>query len=83
VAPPGCTTPHDPVAHRSFPPEVAMHRVKMGCELPDHVGRSLAQWDCAELARELVANGVVPAISHETVRRILQSHHLKPWRHDL
>jgi len=60
-----------------------MHLVKIACERPDAVGRSLSQWDCAELARELVASGVVPGISPETVRRILRSHKLKPWRHHL
>lgn len=60
-----------------------MHLVKMACELPDRAGRSLSQWDCEELAHQLVADGVVESISHETVRRILRSHHLKPWRHHL
>jgi transposase len=60
-----------------------MHLVKMACELPDRAGRSLSQWDCEELAGQLVADGVVSSISHETVRRILRSHHLKPWRHHL
>jgi transposase len=60
-----------------------MHLVKMACELPDRGGRSLSQWDCNELARQLVAEGVVSSISHETVRRILQGHQLRPWRHHL
>lgn len=55
----------------------------MACELPDQAGRSLSQWDCSELARQLVSDQVVASISHETVRRILQSHHLRPWRHHL
>jgi hypothetical protein len=52
----------------------------MACERPEHLGRSLSQWDCAELARALIDHGVVEAISSETVRRILASHKLKPWR---
>lgn len=40
----------------------------------------LALWDCTELARRLVADGVVETISPETVRRVLASHQLKPWR---
>jgi len=55
----------------------------MACELPDRAGRSLSQWDCSELARQLVVDAVTPSISHETVRRILRSHHLRPWRHHL
>src|SRR5215469_12965517 len=67
-------------ASRSFPPEVAMYVVKIACERPDELGRSLSQWDCTEIARQLVRDGVVESISAETVRRILLSHRLKPWR---
>jgi hypothetical protein len=44
------------------------------------VGRSLSQWECTALARELIAEGIVEAISAATVRRILAAHQLKPWR---
>ncbi len=67
----------------TFSPVVALPVVKMACERPDEHGRSLCQWDCADLAREMVATGVVDDIPRETVRRILASHHLKPWRHHL
>jgi hypothetical protein len=60
-----------------------VHLVKLACERPDHLGRSLSQWDCAELARQLEAEGLVESISSETVRRILAHHKLKPWRHHL
>jgi transposase len=60
-----------------------MHLVKIACERPDKVGRSLSQWDCAELGRQLVCDHVVSSISPQTVQRILASHHLKPWRHHL
>ena len=55
----------------------------MACERPDNLGRSLSQWDCAELARKLVADGVVKNISPQTVQRILAHHCLKPWRQHL
>jgi transposase len=55
----------------------------MACERPDEYGRSLSFWDCQELARELIADGVTPSISPDTVRRILEHHHLKPWRYHL
>jgi transposase len=74
---------YDPDDRRSFPPEVAVHLVKMACELPDRLGVSLSQWDCVELARKLVADGVVPSISPQTVGRILNHHRLKPWRKHL
>jgi len=63
-----------------FPPEVAIHVVRLACERPDSMGRSLSQWDGTELARELIAEGIVEEISTATVRRILASHQLKPWR---
>jgi transposase len=72
-----------PVARRSFPPDVAIHLVKIACERPDQVGRSLSHWDCAELARQLIADGVVESISPQTVQRILTNHKLKPWRKHL
>jgi transposase len=66
-----------------FAPEVALHVVKLACERPDHVGSSLSQWDCPELARRLKADGVVSNISTDTIERILHSQKLKPWRHHL
>ena len=68
---------------RSFPPALAVHLVKLACERPDRLGRSLSQWDCSELARQLAREGLVEHISPETVRRILAHHKLKPWRHHL
>jgi transposase len=59
---------------------VAIHLVKLACERPDEVGVSLSQWDCMELARKLVADGVATRISPQTVQRILSAHQLKPWR---
>jgi transposase len=55
----------------------------MACERPDKLGRSLSHWDCQELACQLVRDGVVESISPDTVGRILNNHHLKPWRHHL
>jgi transposase len=68
------------VAPGVFPPEVVWHTVHLACTLPDHVGRAVSHWDSTELARQLVADGVVPAISPQTVQRILARHDLKPWR---
>ncbi|MGZ9275463.1 MAG: IS630 family transposase [Nitrospira sp.] len=66
-----------------FDPPVALHLVKLACEMPDLRDRSLSQWDCTELARQLVAEKVVSGISAQSVRRILNNHRLKPWRHHL
>ena len=58
-----------------------MHLVKIACERPDMLGRSLSQWDGLALARQRQREGLVEHISAETVRRILEHHKLKPWRH--
>jgi transposase len=76
-------TPLAAVPRAFFPPEVAIHVVRLACERPDMLGRSLSQWDCHELARQLIAEGIVADISASTVRRILAAHQLKPWRHHL
>lgn len=62
---------------------MALYVVKLACERPDVLGRSLSQWDSAELARQLGRDGVVEAISPQTIQRILAHHQLKPWRHPL
>jgi hypothetical protein len=64
-----------------FPPEVAIHVVRLACERPDRLGRRLSPWDGAELARPLGADGLVAEISAATVRRLLAAHQLQPWRH--
>jgi transposase len=54
--------------------------VKLACELPDAVGRSLSLWTCAERARELQRSGVVEQLSPQSVQRLLGCYRLKPWR---
>jgi transposase len=64
-----------------FPPEVALHAVKIACERPDVCGRSLSVWDCQEIARQLIKDAITPSISGESVRKMLAAHRLKPWRY--
>ncbi len=59
---------------------MALHAVKIACERPDTCGRSLCLWDCQEIARQLIHDAITPAISAQTVQRMLASHKLKPWR---
>ena len=59
---------------------MGLHLVRRACELPEQAGRSLSQWDCAELARQLVRDDVVAAISPRSVQRMLAAQRLKPWR---
>lgn len=65
---------------RVFPPIVTTHLVKLACELPDELARSLSTWTCAELARTLVRDEIVDSISPSSVQRILASQKLRPWR---
>jgi DDE superfamily endonuclease len=76
-------TPPAAVPRVVFPPEVAIHVVRLACERPDSLGRSLSQWECGERAHQLSAEGIVEDLSAATVRRMLADHHLKPWRHHL
>ena len=57
-----------------------MYVVKLACELPEAARRALNLWTCKEIARTLVRDKIVERISGETVRRILLSQKLKPWR---
>lgn len=74
---------NDPEDPRFFPPQVALYLVKIACERPDMMERSLSQWDCIELAHQVIAAKITGSISASTVRRILNSHKLKPWRYHL
>ena len=76
-------TPPAAVPRVVFPPEVAIHVVRLACERPDSLGRSLSQLDGVELEHQLIAEGIVEDISAATVRRFLADPHLKPWRHHL
>jgi hypothetical protein len=66
-----------------FPTEVAIHGVRLACERPDLLGRRLSPWDGAALARPLLAEGLGADIFAATVRRMLPTQQLKPWRHHL
>jgi len=66
-----------------FDTEVILHVIKIACEMPEKLGRSLAMWDCHEIAAELMRTKVVDSISSETVRRILESQKIKPWKHHM
>jgi transposase len=71
----------DQAGHGSFPPEVACYAVKIACELPAERRLPLSQWDCSEIARELIETGIVQRISPDTVWRMLRQARLRPWRY--
>ena len=62
---------------------MAIPLVRLACERPASLGRSLSQGDCHELARQLTAEAIGEHLSASTVRRMLAAHHLQPWRHHL
>jgi transposase len=66
-----------------FDAEVAMHIIKIACEMPELRGRSLDKWNCEEIANELIRTKIATSISGESVRRILNVQKLKPWRHHM
>lgn len=53
----------------------------LACGLPAETGVPLSRWSCPELAAEVMARGIAPAISAATVRRILAADVLKPWQY--
>ena len=55
----------------------------MACERPDPCGRSLSQWDCQQIAEQLVRQGLVASIGRESVRLRLKRNRLKPWRYKI
>jgi transposase len=54
--------------------------VELACLEPIARGLHITHWTSGDLARQVVADGIVPAISPATVRRILQHVDLQPHR---
>jgi hypothetical protein len=53
----------------------------LACELPATSRRPLARWQCPDLARAAVEQGIVASISGTTVWRWLSADAIKPWQH--
>ncbi|MFD4949895.1 IS630 family transposase [Streptomyces sp. NPDC058409] len=53
----------------------------LACQLPAETGTPLSRWSCPELAREVVARAIAPAMSASTVRRWLKADAIKPWQY--
>ncbi|MFD7283612.1 IS630 family transposase [Streptomyces sp. NPDC059862] len=65
----------------SFTPLQVAEVKALACQLPAESGTPLSRWSCPELAREVVARAVAPAMSASTVRRWLKADAIKPWQH--
>jgi len=64
-----------------FPPEARAQATALACSRPREEGVPLARWSCAEIARRLVALGLVVSIAVSTVGRWLAAEKLRPWRY--
>jgi hypothetical protein len=53
----------------------------LACELPTNTGTPLARWQCPDLARTAVEQGIVASISGTTIWRWLSADAIKPWQH--
>jgi hypothetical protein len=67
-------------APRRFPPLQRAQIVQLACLEPVAEGLHITHWSGADLARQAVADGIVPTISPATVRRIWNEVHLQPHR---
>jgi hypothetical protein len=63
-----------------FPPLQRAQIVELACLEPVAEGLHVTHWTSEDLARQAVANGIVPTISSRTIRRILHDVHLQPHR---
>lgn len=70
-----------PGAPRRFPPQVRAQATALACSRPQEEGVPLARWSNAEIARRLIALGMVVGIAASTVGRWLASEKIKPWRY--
>jgi transposase len=59
-------------APATFTPEVICRIVALACSDPETLGVPISHWSQSELARQAVARGIVPGISHGSVGRFLK-----------
>ena len=75
---PICPGENDPPV---FPPEVVVAVKALACERPITAGAPLARWQCPNLARTAIEQGIVASISGTTIWRWLAADAIKPWQH--
>jgi transposase len=66
---------------RVFAAVVTAEVTAIACELPATRGVPLSRWSLAELRTEVLASGLLTAVSTATVRRWLAEDAIKPWQH--
>lgn len=62
----------------TFAPDQVARIIAVACEPPEDSGRPVTHWAATELAEEVVARGIVPAISVRHVGRFLKLPHSSP-----
>ena len=62
-----------------FSPRVVAEVNALACELPDKLGLPLSRFSRSELRRQVLAAGIVAAISRVTIWRWLLADALRPW----
>ena len=67
----------------SFSPDVVVAVKALACELPAKADKPqpLARWQCPDLARAAVEQGIAASISGTTIWRWLSADAIKPWQH--
>ena len=67
-------------ATADFPPLQRAQIVQLACLEPVAKGLHITHWSSQDLARHVITEGIVPAISAATIRRILHEVDLQPHR---
>ena len=66
-----------PGKQRALNPGQSQRIIAMVCGLPPE---GMARWSVRLIAAEAVKRKLAPQVGRETIRILLQSHELKPWR---
>jgi transposase len=66
---------------RAFAAAVVAEVKAIACELPATRSVPLGRWSLAELRAEVIASGLLAAVSTATVRRWLDEDAIRPWQH--
>jgi transposase len=66
---------------RGFAAAVVAEVKAIACELPATRGVPTSRWSLGELRQEVIASGLVEAVSTTTLGRWLAEDAIKPWRH--
>ncbi len=74
-------TNHEPGDRPFFPPEVVVQVKALACELPAETELPLSRLSRQDLAKEVIARGIVAQISGATIWRWLDQDAIRPWQH--